>query len=332
MKYNYVYFDTGATRKGQVDKDNYFYICTQELRQLSNVSVVSYPLDYTGEFLHKLYVLHNHPLISRKFNVPGKRLWYPYIFKNEFKEDKPFCFICSGYYVTPGYIKYLKEKYPNSKFVLIHRDLIHLYHERNPLFTRELVNELFDLEMSYDLGDVEKYKLVHFDEFESKIEITSVTENNYCDVFFAGAAKDRLPLLIEIYDYLSARGIRVCYYITGTTTESRIERKNIIYSNRNMSYREMLNCSINSKCLLEVQQGGAVGYTSRFLEAVMYNKKLITNNLSVMNSKFYDKEGINVFSKIEDISIDFIKSDVYEFNYQGEFSPVTLIEKIDSLL
>ena len=94
----------------------------------------------------------------------------------------------------------------------------------------------------------------------------------------------------------------------------------------------MLNYSIKSKCLLEVQQAGAVGYTSRFLEAVMYNRKLITNNITIAESKFFDEKGINIFANVNDISVNFVKSKPYNFNYQGEFSPIHLIEKIDSLL
>lgn len=59
-----------------------------------------------------------------------------------------------------------------------------------------------------------------------------------------------------------------------------------------MSYREILYRSIRSKCLLEINQQGAIGCTSRFIEADLNNKKLITDNLFIKHSKFYDKHYI----------------------------------------
>lgn len=333
MKYNYVYFDDGAVENGHPDKNNYYYICTKDLRGVDGINVVSYPLDRKNRLLHLLYVLHNYPKLNSIVNIPFKRIWYPFFFEYEFNDiNKPICFVSSNYYITPGYIQYLKRKYKNSKFVLIHRDLVSLYHKRIPCFSRELVKKLYDLELSFDFGDCEKYGLIHFDEFESKLYDLNDNKEYQYDVFFAGAAKNRLSLLVNIYDYLVSHDIRVIYYITGASREERINRDNIIYADKNMNYRQMLKCTLASKCILEVQQVGAVGYTSRYLEAVMYNRKLITNNNTIVNSNFYNKNGINIFDTVDEISIDFIKSSIYDFKYNGEFSPVHLIEKIDSLL
>jgi len=101
-----------------------------------------------------------------------------------------------------------------------------------------------------------------------------------------------------------------------------------------MPYNEMLYYTVNSKCILEVNQGGAVGYTSRFLEAVMYNKKLLTNNCSIQKSAFFSPEYIQCFSKVEEINLAFISEDLLQvdYGYQGEFSPLHLIEKIENEL
>ena len=100
-----------------------------------------------------------------------------------------------------------------------------------------------------------------------------------------------------------------------------------------MPYSEMLYHTINSKCILEINQYEAVGYTSRFLEAVMYNKRLITDNKDVMLSKFYSSDNIMCISDILDIDPSFVSSEkIVDYYYNGEFSPIHLIEKIDLLL
>lgn len=53
---------------------------------------------------------------------------------------------------------------------------------------------LFDLQMSYDLGDSEKLGMIHFDEIESITHVEVSDKYPIHDVFFAGAAKDRLPI------------------------------------------------------------------------------------------------------------------------------------------
>ena len=84
--------------------------------------------------------------------------------------------------------------------------------------------------------------------------------------------------------------------------------------------------------MFDVNQEGAVGYTSRFLEAVIYNKPLITDNKAVKETKFYKTGNILYYEKISDIEKSFFEKNVVDYQYNGEFSPLRLIEKIDYLL
>ena len=47
-KYNYIFFDSGNIN----DVDDYYYICTEDLRKENNTKVVTFPLDYTNSLLH----------------------------------------------------------------------------------------------------------------------------------------------------------------------------------------------------------------------------------------------------------------------------------------
>lgn len=329
MKYNYVYFDTGSIKNRKNDRDNYFYICTEELRNYENIRVVSYPMDWAP------FIFHQIQTVQKIFRIPFPQIWYPMYFKYNFPDrNRPLCFIISGYYITPHYLQYLRKKYASAKFVLIHRDLISLWHKRNPLFTRETVNKLFDIEMSFDKIEAAQYNIPFFSEIESKTDVTYSSNYPLSDLFFAGAAKNRLPILLQIYEEATKRGIKCDFYLTGVEKNQRINRKGIFYAEKNMSYREMLYRTVNSNCILEVNQSNAVGYTSRFLEAVMYNKKLITNNNSIKEDKFYRKEYIKCFEKVDDIDYSFItkKMGVIDYNYNNEFSPIHLVEQIEELL
>ena len=85
--------------------------------------------------------------------------------------------------------------------------------------------------------------------------------------------------------------------------------------------------------MLELNQDGAVGMTSRFLEAVMYNKKLITNSIAVKDSPFYRPQYIQVYNSITEVSPAFVlDNQPVDFGYQNEFSPIGLLEHIDDVI
>lgn len=334
MKYKYVFFDSGELNKGVVDTSNYYYICTLDLRNTEGVKVISYPTEGHSSLYHKLFV--GSLMLSNKYPLFSfaSRLFYPSYFPDEYEKDgSNLCVVVYGYYITPGYLKYIRKKYPKAKIVKIHRDSYEIWRGKNPLFSDNDMKELFDLQLSYDIGDSIKYKMIHFDEIESKVDISISTDYPMYDVFFAGAAKDRLPFLIRIYDHLEKMGIRPYFYITNVCKQDQIIRSGITYSERNMKYSDMLYKTVNAKVVLEVNQGCVDGFTSRFLEAVLYNKKLLTNNVAVKNNKYYNEEYINVFSDPEDIDAAFILQDKeVDYHYNNEFSPVHLINLIDKSL
>lgn len=332
--YKYIFFDAGELIGGKIDTDNYYYTCTLDLRQEHDVEVVTFPSVGHSRFFHILFVLSQK--LSKRFACFSffSRAFYPYYFpSNAVSDHDKVCFIIYAYYITPDYLRYLRLKYPNAKIVKIHRDSYKIWRKKNALFNDNDMRELFDLQFSYDLGDSQKYNMIHFDEIESKVDIPISDDYPLYDVFFAGAAKDRLSFLVETYDYLERNGVKPYFYITNVDKKDQLYRKGIQYATKNMTYREMLEKTINSRVVLEVNQGCVDGFTSRFLEAVMYNKKLLTNNVAVKNNRYYNDKFIQVFSKTNDISIDFILSEnKVDFEYNNEFSPIHLINLIDQSL
>lgn len=330
LKYNYVYFNITDNRKKK-NPNGYNAICATDLEKLDDVQVVSFPLDYASEFVKWLFRMHHSGKINDRIKLPFKKIWFPFYFKKRFENKKPICFVVSGTYLPVEYLQYLRKKYPNAKFVRIYRDLIRLFFTRNPQYSPELFSEIFDIQMSYDEGEAAKYGILHFTEFESKIDISMDKDYPLYDVLFVGAAKDRMGKLMDAYHKFTAAGLKCFYYLTGVPDEQRIPYEGIEYGDRYMPYYEMLYKTVNSRCVLEINQEGAVGYTSRFLEAVIYGKKLITNNPSIKASKFYDERFICCVNDIDEIYPSFVMADVGEvdYHYCGEFSPVRLIEQID---
>lgn len=328
--YNYVYFNSNYNGT-VIDPNEYNAICTRDLEELDNVKVVQVPLQTKSKFLRSLYNLHNDSRINRRISLPFRSIWYPYYFKDCFPGNRPYCFIFASTDYTFDYIAYLRNKYKGCKIVKIHRDLVKVSHS-NPLYSEENMNRIFDLRLTIDKEEAKKYNLVHFDEIESKIDIGIDPNYPLTDVYFAGKAKDRLPKLIEAYDRFVSFGLKCDFYITHVEPQEQILREGITYSNKFMPYHEMLYKSVNAKFMFDINRAGAVGYTSRFLEAVIYNKRFVTDNKTVMDTRFYKTGDILYFDKVSDINKDFFERSDADYKYAGEFSPVHLLEKIDTEL
>lgn len=325
LKYNYVIF-SWLFLKSNV-KEDYYAICLRDLEGKDNIIINHMALQEKPKWLRYLYMLHHCSFLNKYFSLPFKKIWYPYIFENSFTDEKPICFVCVRY-PSAGYLKYLRKVYPNCKIVVLCRDLLKTHKAKYDEYTKA---NAIDVWMSYDEYESRQYGFPHFEEFESKIDIPLLENYPIADVFFAGAAKDRLPKLLKIYDQLNAKGIKCLFYITGTSKNDEVKRDGIRYLRKPITYVEMLTCSVNSKCILEINQGNAIGYSSRFLEAVIFNKKLITDNMYIKKSQFYDPIYIQFIEEGREIDTDFIMSDEdVDYHYQNEFSPMHIIELIDN--
>ena len=329
MKYNYVIFNFVNPSLSYNWSEDYYVICLKDLEHRSDVIINQVPLQEQSLFLRFLYRIHNLWFLNKFIKIPFKRIWYPMIFKNTFKDNKPICFICLRY-PPIDYLKYLKKRYPNCKIVKMFRDLILIQGKRFEVYKKAGV---FDLMLSYDENDCKKYGFQPFDEFESKIDVPISRDYPITDVFFAGRAKDRLPRLIKIYDKLEAANVKCHFYITASKKEDRQKRKGIVYASKSLTYAKMLWYSVNSKCILEISRNEAIGYTSRFLEAVLFNKLLITDNDYIKNSRFYNPQYIQIIKSEEDIDPAFIENfDKVDYKYANEFSPIKRLELVDELL
>ena len=326
LGFNYVVFNM-HDNKWKIDHNAYYTICVEDLFHDPRIIVVTWPLDYSSKFVRTLFNIHNSEKINQKIRLPLRKLWFPYYFKDKFKNNKPYCFIIVDYYYPQEYFNYLKRVYPDCKIVFLHRDLL-------SRFIPPLTNASFlDLEMTYDKNEAEIHKMIHFNEFESKINIPLCKDYPESDVYFAGNIKDRLEKVILAYKVFTGAGLKCKFYLVGVNENERVYLPGIEYGDSFIPYSEMLYHSVNSRCILEINQDLADGYTSRFLEAVMFNKRLITNNQSIKSSEFYNKDYIQIIEDFSKINTDFVtNNEPVDYHYSNQFSPVHLIEKIDNIL
>ena len=83
--------------------------------------------------------------------------------------------------------------------------------------------------------------------------------------------------------------------------------------------------------MVEVLADGQSSSSFRYYEAVVYNKKLLTNNSNVKDMPFYDPKYIQYFDDTYSIDYDWIKDNSYgvDFKYNNEFSILRLFDKLE---
>lgn len=89
---------------------------------------------------------------------------------------------------------------------------------------------------------------------------------------------------------------------------------------------EVLKCN----CILDALSPGQTGVSTRYYEAVCYNKKLLTNNKDVLNFPFYNPQYMKIYQNPEDIDWNWVKERVpIDYHYDKRFSPLRLLEWVE---
>ncbi|MBQ9137605.1 MAG: hypothetical protein IJX65_03090 [Alistipes sp.] len=269
--YNFVIF--------QADADYYRSSWNDALSAENVCYIDNYP-QHGGAVLNFVHKCHMSSKINSVIRLPFKNLWNPYYFTGEFDNDKPICFLFSGrlaYLAKYGLVEYLKQMYPDSKYVCFYQDVVRTHIN----ISVEEVKRYFDVVISYDQNDAAQYGLLYHPTVYSKVDVAPNDAIAGCDAYFLGAAKDRLKHIYDAYDVLTAQGLKCDFYITGVPKSDRRNDAGLHYIHR-MSYAENLQHIVKSKAVVEILQSGAVGRTLRSWEAAVYGKGLIIFNNGVV--------------------------------------------------
>lgn len=140
---------------------------------------------------------------------------------------------------------------------------------------------------SYSKYDCEKYNYNYNTTFfwdrKSKLDGTTTK-----DLYFIGKDKGRLSKIKHIDELCKKEGIKFEYHVTKTHWYSLDKRE----YKKGISYSEVQKNIASSKGVLDIKVSETAGPSLRALEAVFYNKKLVTDDKGVMDFKFYNKSNV----------------------------------------
>lgn len=293
-----------------------------------DVNVIDHPLAPSGKILNSLFKIHLSFRVNNFFSLPGKKIWESRyaISRLDLKseDEKVIIFtdpaLCN---YTKSFLVSLKQE-NNVKLVLI---LINSYNRMKKIIG-PMIN-LFDQVLSFDKNESIDHGFQYYPTIYSKYNLENT--NNYypIDCFFVGVAKDRLEKIISTYDFLTNLSYKCEFYISGVKKANQVKREGITY-NEWLTYDEVLSKVNISKCILEIMDKNNAGVTLRTIEAVTYNKKLLTDNQNIATYEFFSEENIFILGSPKKLTKNFLDNySLVNYHYSGKFSPELLIDYLE---
>ncbi|MDO4223939.1 MAG: hypothetical protein Q4D05_07935 [Acinetobacter sp.] len=224
-----------------------------------------------------------------------------------------------------GYLKSLKQKY-NVHYYLYMVDSVHTEKGRE---VAAYLNDktLFNTIYSFDQNDCQKYGFSYFVQPLSQIRIDAAQHKS--DLYFLGRTKGRLPLLLALKEKVgNALNLNLKVLPENEDEKATLLKMNILSDY--IPYQQNIQYVLATNVILELVQKNQSGNTLRYQEAIMYNKKLLTNNQNVVNMPFYNAQYIQVFDDVEHINVQWLSEKIaVDYGYNGEFSASRLIDDIE---
>lgn len=183
----------------------------------------------------------------------------------------------------------------------------------------------FDLVYTFDCEDANKYGFIHYYTMYSNL-FDEPTSSPIYDVIYNGSNKGRYEILKTFI--LSNPQLNIWSNMIGITT---MEQKDAhISSSSSVDYKESIKQVLRSRCILDIiVDPKQTGLSLRVYEAVVYNKKLITNNPSIFNFPYYNPQYMKFTKDFKDIEDSFYNENIsVDYRYNGDFSPVNFIRHI----
>lgn len=125
-------------------------------------------------------------------------------------------------------------------------------------------------------------------------ELQSVKDDNKMGgIVYIGYDKNRYHILYGIAASLEEMNLSYNFILKRSNNSPLKSNKRIRFINDDIEYKKVLAIEKNADAILELNREGQKGITLRALEAMFFEKKLITNNKNIVDCDFYDP--LNIF-------------------------------------
>lgn len=251
-----------------------------------------------NHFLTKTMIRYNVGLIR-----PSLRSYYRQIIEQNKDKDYDYVYVVKGEGVNEEIIAMLRAAYPRAKFILYLWDAV-----RN---IPDCANRMghYDRVLTFDPVDAKDYDLPFRSLFfGSDFPEAEEREDYTYDICFIGTAHSVRPRIVkQLEAYCRKEGLRMFSYLYSphilvymlnrlTNPDYRWVRKKDI-SFAPMGREQMQQLYRCSRCILDVEHPKQNGVTTRPLEMLKMQKKIITTNSQIAQFDFYRPENFFVIDR-----------------------------------
>lgn len=167
---------------------------------------------------------------------------------------------------------------------------------------------------TFDAGDARRY---HFNQlnqvycYPSK-KLLAHKENIRFNAIFIGQDKKRTATLTKLASTLEQQKLTFHFHIVCDKHTMQTPQLRPFYQNHQLSYEDSLALLLQAQSIIEILQKGQTGMTLRTLEAVFLQKKLITNNISIVHTPIYHPDNIYILGQEKRSLSDFLNTPYHE--------------------
>ncbi|MDQ0454545.1 hypothetical protein [Rhizobium paknamense] len=213
-------------------------------------------------------------------------------------------------------------RFPNAHFIVNEREEVLRYivaHKpavpisiiiRNPVaakgviipFLKEIIAAGHKV-ISFDPQDCRAYGFEPYRQYIAPVAAIPHREQ-MTDFSFLGREKGRSRLIEGLGRRLGEKGFSVSLKFTDRKIEKKHWWSKTRRDKRSVPYPDYLAENLSARCIIDILQSGQEGLTLRPLEAMIYGRKLLTNNRHIVSEAFYHPNNIFVldtFNSLEGI-------------------------------
>lgn len=186
-------------------------------------------------------------------------------------------------------VEYIHKKNPRARIIIYYMNPNFGEGRNAPLKYKDLPCEL----VTFDEKNAKDYKIDFKHYYYPYMNIRSYKADTDFkqDIFFIGEDKGRLGTLLHLKKFFESHNLKCKFLILKTKHKFYWCHRNELI-NESVSYEEVIKEIKNSRAVLDIVQDRQHGITYRPMEAMCFQKKLITNFEEITHYNFYNKNNI----------------------------------------
>ena len=145
---------------------------------------------------------------------------------------------------------------------------------------------------TFSKADALKYNMLYVETFYNPQWCIPLESKLTSDVFFIGTEKGRRKIIDYVKSQIEKQGFVTDFKIA--------DNRKALYNNRYskyLPYSKVISLIGKSRSILEILQKGQTGLSLRCMESLFFNKKIITNNISIKQSPLYSKDRVFIINE-----------------------------------